>query len=93
MHRSAAVRPPGSTRGCFSSCLARTPGCFIRDYETRLTLAGVLHLPTRVTEVRSIGRLRGALRSNCCMERSLMMNWNGYDRRDSSRKRGQTAPI
>jgi hypothetical protein len=55
MHRSAAVRPAGSTRGCFSSCLARTPGCFIRDYETRLTLAGVLHLPTRVTEVRSVG--------------------------------------
>ena len=28
-HSSAAVRPAGSTRGCFRSCLALTPGCFI----------------------------------------------------------------
>jgi len=26
---SAAVRPAGSTRGCFRSCLALTPGCLI----------------------------------------------------------------
>jgi hypothetical protein len=28
-HSSAAVRPAESTRGCFRSCLALTPGCFI----------------------------------------------------------------
>jgi hypothetical protein len=39
------------------------------NYETRLTLAGVLHLPTLVSEVRSSARLSGARISNCCVER------------------------
>ena len=64
------------------------------NYKTGLTLAGVLHQPRLASEVRSISTavwrahelpLRGARMSNCCMDRSLMMNWNGCDRRDSFR--------
>jgi hypothetical protein len=64
------------------------------NYKTGLTLAGVLHQPTLASEVRSISTaawraheqlLRGARMSNCCVDRSLMMNSNGCDRRDSFR--------
>jgi hypothetical protein len=54
------------------------------NYKTGLTLAGVLHLQTRASEERSIGTAAWRM-SNCCVERSPMMNWNDCDRRDSFR--------
>jgi hypothetical protein len=55
------------------------------NYKTGLTLAGVLHQPRLASEVRSISTAVCARMSDCCVDRSLMMNWNGCDRRDSFR--------